>query len=275
MPESAQEKPELAFGVKSQYNGECSGCGGSGWVRDDLPVVHPEFGKLHPCPTCQGDYRLKFLKKLSRLNDELSACDLRNFDPRTHLHTVVPSIMAYVRADYGMLTLSGPHGTGKTFLMAAIANLYIETKRVAALYTTTSELLDDLRATFNPKSQLVFSSLFADVMDVPVLLLDEAEKFRGTDWAQEQMVRLMEHRHRNKSALKTVLATNTDLRPLLADPPRPVTLHPDTLYPGYFESRIREGQLITAFWNETDFRPIVAQVRRLAEEIEYNQGELL
>lgn len=43
-----------AFAPASELTGPCAQCGGTGFVRLDLPVGSPDFGKAHTCPTCTG-----------------------------------------------------------------------------------------------------------------------------------------------------------------------------------------------------------------------------
>ncbi len=39
--------------TRSRYDlGDCSHCGGKWFVRKDVPVGHPDFGKAFPCPDC-------------------------------------------------------------------------------------------------------------------------------------------------------------------------------------------------------------------------------
>ena len=273
LPEEAKKNPSLAHGVGSQFEG-CEVCQGLGVVKNDYPIEHERFGKLEPCPACRGTAGQDRLRKLSRLNHDLLQADLKLFDPRDSLGTVAQRIATWMRGNYGWLTLTGPHGTGKTYLLAAIANIYIA-QGTTALYTTVADLLGDLQATFNPNSNQVYSSLFASVMNVDVLLLDEAEKWHATQWAQVQVFRMLEHRSRYLSKYRTVLATNTDLRPLEIAPGS-TSLYPDALYPNYIESRICGGMIISDFWNETDLRPIMAAARTpMPEDEEWEQRELI
>ena len=264
-PSEVAQKPDLAFGVTSEFSETCPACKGLGYVRHDVPMSHPDFGRLFDCLECRGAAKLERLRRMSRLSPALAKARFDDFDPRTHLGRVTTNIKAWMRATSpGWLTLTGPNGVGKTFLLACIINTYLETK-TPALYTTVADLLSDLQDTFNPKSEQVFSALFANVMAVDVLALDEAEKWHGTSWAQTQVFRLLEHRNRHPE-LRTVLATNSDLRPLAMM--KPATLHPDTLYPGYLESRISEGMIIGDFWLEGDFRPILAAARKSTQKRE-------
>lgn len=269
MPSGPSEAPRLAFGIRATQH-DCLHCDGMGWVRGDHPVGHPKFGQLEPCPACRGDARIKRLTQLSRLNGDLLSARLDNFMPRDNLGRVVNVARTWMQVGHGWLTLSGPPGTGKTFLLAGMANEWIK-RGTAVLYTTVADLLADLQKTFNPNNDQIYSTLFAEVLAADVLLLDEAEKFHGTSWAQTQVFRLLEHRSRDVK-LKTALATNVDLRPLLVDYTA-VDLYADPLYPGYVESRIVGGTLVCDFWDETDFRPHLAAARRAAEP-KYVQGEL-
>lgn len=266
LPDDVAPEPDLAFGLASDFAYECETCHDMGVVREDVPVSHKNFGKLVPCQDCRGDVQLEKLQRLSRLNDDLLQATFGQFDSRTHLHTVVNRIQTWVRNPYGWLTLTGPHGTGKTHLMAALAQQFIE-QGTPALYLPLADLLADLQATFHPNSDQVYSVLFANVMEAEVLLLDEAEKFHGTSWAQVQVFRLLEHRSRNLSKYKTVLATNTDLRPLI-DTPGSVDLYHDPMFPNYIESRIGAGTIIGEFWLEGDFRPIMKAARATWEQKE-------
>lgn len=257
----------------------CDTCGGMGFGIYDLPIENPLNGTTFPCPDCQGEIRMERLKKLSRLNTELMGCDLQSFLPRNHLGLMVSHVKNWMRVGQEWLTLSGPSGTGKTHLLAAIANVAVETG-TPALYTSTADLLGDLQRTFNPKSDQVYSHLFAQVLDIDILLLDELEKWHGTPWAQSQMFRLFEHRLRNSRHLRTVLATNVDLRPLLAG--KTVSVLRDPHYPGYLESRIAGGRVLAEFWLEEDFRPLLAAARHEEtrqeardSEPQAEQGELL
>lgn len=272
VPEEISHKPKLAFGVQSELDEECPACGGTGWVREDVPMSHPNFGKLFPCEKCRGTAQMERLQRLSRLNPALQKVRLDAFKPRKQLGRVVTNIKAWMRAEPCWLTLTGPPGTGKTFLMAAIANEYISVG-TSALYTTVADLLADLQQTFSPKSDLVYSTLFANVMDVDVLLLDEAEKFQGTEWAQVQVFRLLEHRSRGRAErMRTVLATNRDLRPLMAG--GYAELYPGGLFGGYIESRISGGMIIPDFWLESDFRLAEGTVVRGGQQVDAKQEGL-
>ena len=68
--------------------------------------------------------------------------------------------------------LAGAHGSGKTHLAAAIANMCIEGGR-PVFFVSVPDLLDDLRASYAPTSDIAYSDLFQQVKEAPLLVLDD------------------------------------------------------------------------------------------------------
>jgi len=197
----------------------CPVCGGTGWISYNVPVGHPQFGKLLRC-TCQlPELEAQQLDRLRRLSNmqylERMTFDTfipegqgRNEKQRTSLRIAYDKAMAFARKPQGWLLLRGGYGCGKTHLAAAIANECIAQGR-PVLFVNVPDLLDHLRATFGPESEISFDQRFDQVRDAPVLILDDLGTQNATPWAQEKLYQIFNHRY--NAQLPTVITTNQDL----------------------------------------------------------------
>ncbi len=111
---------------------------------------------------------------------------------------------AFATAPKGWLVLVGPSGSGKTHLAAAIANHCIENGQ-PVFYITTPDLLDHLRSTFGPNSEVPYDEFFEQVRNAPLLILDDLGAQSSTPWAKEKLDQLLNHRLNNQ--LPTVIVS--------------------------------------------------------------------
>ncbi|MBN1876284.1 MAG: ATP-binding protein [Anaerolineae bacterium] len=217
---SSIEPPDLAsFGVGKP---ECPLCKGLGYVSLDVPVDHPDFGRLFPC-TCriselqsQRSETLRMmgnLKFLERFTFETFCPEGHGISPdrQQNLRRAYEGAMAYARHPKGWLLLRGGYGCGKTHLAAAIANASIAQGRMP-FFVTVPDLLDHLRASFAPNTTEGYSERFEMVRNAPLLILDDLGTEQGTAWALEKLFQLLNHRYMTR--LPTVITTNHDLEEL-------------------------------------------------------------
>jgi DNA replication protein DnaC len=205
---SAQAKP-----------GECPICGGTGWVTLDVPVGHPNFGKAVRCTCRLDDLQLRQLDRLRRLSNmhHLERMTFESFIPegqgrtekqRTSLRIAYEKAVSFARKPQGWLLLRGSYGSGKTHLAAAIANECLS-RGQPVLFVNVPDLLDHLRATYGPNSEVSFDERFEQVRDAPVLILDDLGTQNATPWAQEKLYQILNYRY--NAQLPTVITTNQDL----------------------------------------------------------------
>jgi DNA replication protein DnaC len=187
----------------------CSICQDHGFVRHEVPVDHPDFGRAFPCVCRLGEVRDR-LRRRSNLA-HLAHKTFETFRPAGregpvhHLDEAYQTCLDYAGAPLGWLVLSGPSGTGKTHLAAAIANRQIELGH-EVFFAVVPDLLDHLRATFGPGSDVTYDELFEAVRNAPLLVLDDLGTQSETSWAQEKMFQVLNHRF--NAELPTVITTN-------------------------------------------------------------------
>ena len=132
----------------------------------------------------------------------------RSGDPTSHerFSRACDAAKAFATEAKGWLILIGPSGCGKTHLAAAIANERIGHGH-PALFISTSDLLDHLRSTYSPSSEMPYDEFFDRVRNAPLLVLDDLGTQTGTPWAKEKLDQLLNHRYSRE--LPTVIATST------------------------------------------------------------------
>jgi DNA replication protein DnaC len=109
------------------------------------------------------------------------------------------------------LVFTGTFGCGKTHLAAAIAN-HRMAQGHPALFVVVPDLLDHLRATFNPQSTITFDQRFEEVRRAPLLILDDLGTESATPWAREKLYQVFDYRY--NACLPTVITTATPIEEL-------------------------------------------------------------
>jgi DNA replication protein DnaC len=163
---------------------------------------------------------------------ELSTLDLHrdkrfsNFDLRTqelpraqaeNLRRALETARAFAEAPEGWIVFSSvAYGNGKTHLAAAIAN-QVADQGEGVLFVVVPDLLDHLRASFNPETGVRYDKRFEEIKTAPLLVLDDLGTESATAWAQEKLHQLFNHRYH--AQLPTVITSAKavdELEPRLA-----------------------------------------------------------
>jgi DNA replication protein DnaC len=197
----------------------CPRCGGAGFVRKNLRLGHPDFGRAFPCECTRDELADEKQARLLRYSNlgPLSRLTFENLSPRGRssnqqhqeaFAAVVRAAEAFSSDPDGWLVLSGPSGCGKTHLAAAIAGRCVASGQ-AALFMVVPDLLDHLRSAYQPGAEAGYDDLFEMVRTAPVLLLDDLGVQSTTPWVAEKIFQLLNHRY--SAQLPTVITTNLDI----------------------------------------------------------------
>lgn len=160
--------------------------------------------------------RLNSLMHVSQLGS-LQACTFDTFLPEGHgltpgrqrnLRTAYDHALQYAQDPQGWLVFKGGYGCGKTHLAAAIANYRLNMGH-PVLFVSVPDLLDHLRAAYGPGAATSYDERFEQVRNAPLLVLDDLGTQSNTDWAQEKLYQIFNHRYNTK--LPTIITTNQEL----------------------------------------------------------------
>ena len=191
----------------------CPICKGFKFVHPMLAPGKPDYSRIVPCrcvekePDTERKSRLQNYSNLGTLT-RLTFANLipegrvKESASQEQFRRVYEAAKAFALKPEGWLVIAGPSGCGKTHLAAAIANERINNKK-PAFYVTTPDLLDHLRASFSPGSEMPYDEFFDQVRNAPLLIMDDFGAQSSTPWAKEKLDQLLNHRYANK--LPTVI----------------------------------------------------------------------
>ncbi len=223
--------------VKLPGDPNCPICGGIGYLRRDVPIDHPDFGKIVPCSCRSAEVNQSARARLFKMSslDALKGLTFDNFQKRGRvglgqlqaesLENAFNQARIFADQQQGWLLITGRYGCGKTHLAAAIANKSIEVG-VSTLFLTVPDLLDWLRYAYSGVD-LSFEDRFEEIREIPLLILDDFGTQNATAWAQEKIFQILNHRYINH--LPTVITSNM----------------PTSDFEGRIRSRIMDPNLVT------------------------------
>ncbi len=137
-----------------------------------------------------------------RMSEGLSPDELKS------LQKALKAAHGFAEKPRGWMVFMGGYGSGKTHLAAAIAN-YRAGLGDPPLFVMVPDLLDHLRATFSPHSNVAFDRRFDEIRTAPLLILDDLGTQSMTPWVREKLYQLFNYRY--NAELPTVITTSDSL----------------------------------------------------------------
>lgn len=186
----------------------CPKCKGVKFVYPLLPSGMPDYSRVVPCVCTLKDARTSRQERLQRYSN-LGSLSRFTFATLTRdgregsevakrkFMRAFDAALKFAEQPAGWLVLTGPSGSGKTHLAAAIANHIVDSGS-AALYVSAPDLLDHLRSSFGPNSEVAYDDLFQQVRMATLLILDDLGTQSATPWAKEKLDQLLNYRHAHR-----------------------------------------------------------------------------
>jgi DNA replication protein DnaC len=226
-----QERPALPAPTPQQKE-ICQICKGAGYLRQDVPFGHPEFGKLKKCQ-CKIRQQAQALFGGAHIPDDFTAFSFESYqclplspDQRQAAMLVQAFVLPRLDATFAGrkrgLYLYGLWGVGKTGLAVSALRQAIEAG-YSGLYLSTAELFDILYEAIAASQRLVRgygddedkaeesagAKLLRLVEQVQWLVLDDLGVECGSRFVIQKLYRIIEGR-RSIRGLYTIFTSNKD-----------------------------------------------------------------
>jgi DNA replication protein DnaC len=162
---------------------------------------------MFPCPKCNAD-ALSVACGLNSAERNISLTDIET-DGRPGAAKMMDAARHFIaNGRRGFLTVHGGFGNGKSTLLKAIVNDCVSAG-VEARYITMTEVMAYAREAFDSEQHGDSDyGRIAKLAKTMVMVIDELDKARISDYAREVQTHLFDVRYRNVHQLGTVVAWN-------------------------------------------------------------------
>jgi DNA replication protein DnaC len=224
----AEKREELlASGVSAEtvVHVDCTTCEDTGYVRYDLPIEDPQFGKMHPCPeNCAAVQRNRDIwvqRIVTEMRQQLGNSSayanadftsLLNHPQQARLTNIVNLYMG--NFPHGItargickpgIVFFGEMGTGKTWVASIIHNM-LTAQGIPVYMTRLYRMLEVVLDGYRSDSEYSSSSIRRAIAEFPLLIIDEFDMNNHTSGRMDVMEDIINARYQSKKP--TIITTN-------------------------------------------------------------------
>lgn len=194
--------------------GNCPECGGPGFFRADVPPGHPQFGKPIRCNNpWHAPERLARLAALSNLAEGDLSVRLSDIQANEHNREILQAARDMITRPEGWLFLWGGPGNAKTEILIAVVNEVNSANKGPAMYCTFSNLVNWITDAFRDDAGDSYIQRFQRVLDIKLLAIDEMDKARSTEFADEFRFHFLDERYRQAIRGETAIVFSGNTNP--------------------------------------------------------------
>ncbi len=155
-----------------------------------------------------GSIEPEMLKRMTFSNFDVNGNN-SNTGQRTSLRVALKVSKEFAANPKNWLHLNGGNGSGKTHLAVAISG-YLLKKGEPVFFAFVPELLDHLRYSFDPDSEVRYDHIFEKIKTAPFLVLDGFGQEHRSQWVREKLFQIIVHRQ--SAQLPTIITSKMDQR---------------------------------------------------------------
>lgn len=182
------------------------------------------YEKLSVCPCREEKQRDIELRRISQIPKSYVGVTINSFD--VHIYeseenvdiakaaklsavNFINHFDTFQEAGKGLYLYSRTKGSGKTRLACSIANALMKQHNVKVHFTTTLNLLDNIKKTFGGASSFTTEEVIDMYKTVDVLILDDIGLENVTPWVVEKFTQILNERMEGKKV--TIFTSNIEV----------------------------------------------------------------
>lgn len=197
-------------------------CDGTGLIH--MRHTQTNYEKLVICPCREEKQRERELREISKIPEAFENATINSFDIHVYEEeenkdkaraaklaaaNFVRHYESFQSAGKGLYLFSRKNGSGKTRLACSIANALMREYNTKVHFTTTLDLLDNIRKTYGNGSSFSFEEVIDMYKTVDVLILDDIGVENVTPWVVEKFTQILNERMERKKV--TIFTSNIEV----------------------------------------------------------------
>lgn len=175
------------------------------FVYDDMHDDADENGEIQipgPCQACIDERKRQSRiataerkrKSIEEIPDRITKYGVYPLYKNATMNDIDEKMCNKISSAQRNIYFQGPPGTGKTHLAVAMLNQDLR-ERKEVMFTTVTNLLIEIKSTFNNQSDKTEQDIVAKYSDVDNLYLDDIGAERITDWSASLIYSIIDQRY--------------------------------------------------------------------------------
>ena len=203
----------------------CPICGGLEWTTEMIDGV----GYAFPCK-CRAKNMMKRRIRFAEIPEAFKDMHLNTFrsdvyknsESKAKIILACKMIKEYLKmfdeaknSGMGLYIYSKAKGSGKTRMAASIANELIEKHDTCVKFASSTQILSEIKRTFDMDSEYTESHLLDALIMAEVLVIDDFGTEKVTEWVKDRFYQIVNSRYINRKV--TIYTSNESLETLKYD----------------------------------------------------------